>query len=45
MKEVEITGDNSIIIRYSDFYNTLFIFLHNDLPMNTTKLLIETNLL
>ena len=38
-------GNNLIIIRYSDFYNLLFISLLNYLSRNNTNLLIETNLL
>ena len=43
--KMERSGNNLIITRYSDFYNILFISLHNYLSRNATKLLIETNLL
>jgi len=45
MKKIERSGNNLIIIRYSDIYNVLFISLHNYLSRNITNLLIETNLL
>ena len=43
--KIERSGNNLIIIRYSDFYNILFITLHNYSSSNITKLIIETNLL
>ena len=43
--KLERSGNNSIIIRYSDFYNILFITLHNILSRYITNILIETNLL
>jgi len=43
--KIEKSWNNLIIIRYSDFYNILFISLHSYLLRNMTKLLIETNLL
>ena len=44
-EKFEKSGDNLIIIRYSDIYNILFVSLLNYLSRNITKLLIETNLL
>jgi len=43
--KIERSGNNLITIKYSDFYNLLFIYLYNYLPRNTIKQLIEINLL
>jgi len=45
LEKIEKSGNNLTIIAYSEFYNKLFISLHNYLSRNITKLLIETNLL
>jgi len=43
--KMERSGNNLIIIGYSDIYNLLFKTLYNYLSRNITQLLIKTNLL
>jgi len=43
--KIERSGNNLIIVKYSNFYNLSFISLQSYLSRNITNLLIETNLL